>query len=341
MSEKVILTSLNIPNATVVRQTCNRSNITIHVKPKKSDGKDQVAELIGNNHSGQCSIVYCLQRSDTTDMVYCLQRKGISATYYHGARDPYMKKDHVQAWQDGKAKAMCATVAFGMGINKADVRFVIHLSISQSLECYSQEFGRAGRDGGEGTCCVLFRFEDKTKHLQMIAALPESEHREKLNKLNEMVKFCIYPECRKVQLARYFDEDASDVCGCKCDFCLGNLDIAWENGNKEALEVLSCLRNMQRLQEKITWNLLVLVYRRSKRKEVLAKPFNTIPEFGKGNTVFTENSLKHFIQVLISKNVATERLRGAGETKSIPYLACGNKEGLIKTGELLIWRYKI
>ena len=210
MSEKVILTSLNIPNATVVRQTCNRSKITIHVKPKKSDGKDQVAELIGNNHSGQCGIVYCLQRSDTTDMVHCLQRKGISATYYHGALDPYMKKGHVQAWQDGKAKVMCATVAFGMGINKADVRFVIHLSISQSLECYSQEFGRAGRDGGEATCCVLFRFEDRTKHLQMIAALPESEHREKkLNKLNEMVKFCIYPECRKVQLPRYFDEDDS------------------------------------------------------------------------------------------------------------------------------------
>ena len=120
-----------------------------------------------------------------------------------------------------------------------------------------------------------------------------------------------------------------------------NVIFARENGNKGALEVLSCLRNMQRLQEKITWNLLVLVYRGSKRKEVLAKPFNTIPEFGKGKTVFTENSLKHFIQVLISENVVTERLRGAGETKFIPYLACGNKEGLIKTGELLIWRYKM
>ena len=145
---------------------------------------------------------------------------------------------------------MCGTVAFGIGINKDEVRFVIHLSISQSLQCYSQEFGRAGRDSGEATCCMLFRFQDRTKHLQMINSLPESKHREKkLNKLNEMVKIFIYPECRKVQLSRYFDEDTLDECGRKCDFCLRNVTVARGNGNKEALEVLRCLQNMQTLQK--------------------------------------------------------------------------------------------
>ena len=164
-TEQVIIKSLNLSNATIVRQTCDRPNITLLVKAKKSDGKDQIVDFILDSHNGQCGIVCCLQRSDTTDMAYFLQTRGINSTYYHGALDPHKKKENFQTWQDGKAQVMCATVAFAMGINKADVRFVIHLSISQSLECYVQEFGRASRDGEESVSFVLFRFEDWTKHL--------------------------------------------------------------------------------------------------------------------------------------------------------------------------------
>lgn len=113
-TEAVIISSLNLTNATVVRQTCDRPNISLFVKPKKGDGKEQVTNEIINQHKNQCGIVYCLQRGDTTDMAYMLQSKGINATYYHGALDPYKKKENFQAWQDGKALVMCATVAFGM-----------------------------------------------------------------------------------------------------------------------------------------------------------------------------------------------------------------------------------
>ena len=91
-TEEVILASLNISDATVVRQSCDRENISLFVKYKKADGKDQVAQLILDEYNGQCGIVYCLQRSDTTDMAYVLQTKGVSATYYHGALDPYKKR---------------------------------------------------------------------------------------------------------------------------------------------------------------------------------------------------------------------------------------------------------
>lgn len=91
-TEEVILASLNISDATIVRQSCDRENISIFVKSKKADGKDQVAQLILEEYSGQCGIVYCLQRSDTTDMAYVLQTKGVNATYYHGALDPYKKR---------------------------------------------------------------------------------------------------------------------------------------------------------------------------------------------------------------------------------------------------------
>jgi len=87
-----------------------------------------------------------------------LQTKGVNVTYYHGVLVPYKKKEHFQAWQEGRATVMCDTVAFGMGIDKPDVRFVIHLSMPKSLECYAQEFGRASRDGEPSKCFVLFRF---------------------------------------------------------------------------------------------------------------------------------------------------------------------------------------
>jgi ATP-dependent DNA helicase RecQ len=147
-TEGVVISSLQITSPIIVRETCNRKNISQIVKEKKGDGKDQVANEIVNEHKNKCGIIYyCLQRSDTTDMAYLLQMQGINATYYHGALDPYKKKENFQAWLDGKALVICATIAFGMVIDKPDVRFVIHLSLPQSLECYAQQFGRAGRDG--------------------------------------------------------------------------------------------------------------------------------------------------------------------------------------------------
>ena len=132
-----------------------------------------------------------------------------------------------------------------------------------------------------------------------------------------------------------------NVSGCKCDLCLDNITVIREDGKNEALEVLSCLQNMQQIQGKVTLQLLILVYQGSKRKEVMAKSLNSIPEFGKGKAVFSAYSLKHFIQMLISENAIIERLRGSNETGTIPYLTCGDKEELIKRGELVIWKYKI
>ena len=96
-SEEVILSSLNLPNATVIKQSCDRPNISLEVRPKKGDDKDQVIQMVLDMHKGQCGIIYCLERATTLDMCYMLQTKGINATYYHGALDPYKKKENFQA----------------------------------------------------------------------------------------------------------------------------------------------------------------------------------------------------------------------------------------------------
>ncbi|XP_068712791.1 uncharacterized protein [Montipora foliosa] len=131
-TEDAILKSLNLNDATVVRQSCDRENNSLFVKNKTSDGKDQVAALILAKYSSQCGIIYCLQRSDTTAKACLLQTKGVNATYYHGALDPYKKKENFEAWQEGRANVMCATVVFGTGIDKPDVRFVIHFVNAQT-----------------------------------------------------------------------------------------------------------------------------------------------------------------------------------------------------------------
>ena len=340
-TEEVILKSLNLSNVTVVRQSCDRENISLFVKQKKADGKDQVAALILENYAGQCGIVYCLQRGDTTDMAYLLQTKGVNATYYHGALDPYRKRENFQAWQEGRAKVMCATVAFGMGIDKPDVRFVIHLSMPKSLECYAQEFGRAGRDGEPSQCFVFYRFEDRTKHLQMLSSLPDGEHKcLKVAELNGMIKLCIKPECRKLQLKKYFGDADNNVCK-TCDFCLDGACIEKTEAHLEAVEVLHCLQSMNHLHSKVTFNLLVLVYRGSKRREVLSKSFHNIPQYGKGKTKFSDSSLQHFVQLLISENVIAEKLRGANENGSTPYLIPGSRAEAFTNGELSIYRYKM
>jgi len=109
----------------------------------------------------------------------------------------------------------------------------------------------------------------------------------------------------------------------------------------QAVEVLNCLQSMIHLHPKITFNLLVLVYRGSKRKEVLAKSFHNIPQYGKGKNIFSDSSLQHFIQMLISENVIAEKLRGTNESGSTPYLIPGSKAVAMSNGELVIYKYRV
>jgi superfamily II DNA helicase RecQ len=114
-TEEVILSSLNLDNVKRIKQTCDRPNISLIVKPKKGDGKEQVTNMIVDQYSNQCGIVYCLERATTLDMAYSLQSKGINATYYHGALDPYKKKENFEAWFEGRALVMCAFYRFRNG----------------------------------------------------------------------------------------------------------------------------------------------------------------------------------------------------------------------------------
>ena len=146
-----------------------------------------------------------------------------------------------------------------------------------------KNLGVQGETASRSNVFLFFRFEDRTKHLQMISSLPERDHRSlKLTELNDVVKMCLKPECQKLQLKTY-------------DYCVDGTYIEKTEANVQAVEALNCLQSMIHVHPKITFNLLVLVYRGSKRKEVLAKSFQDIPQYGKGKNICSQavNLIEH------------------------------------------------
>ena len=170
-----ITSTLCLKEPKIVKVLFYRDNLVFEVvlkKPGYAEALKQVAEIIAALFSGLCDIVYCNLREDTSRLALELKKNGITAIFFHGGIiDPELKVKYTNSWLDGKVNVMCATNAFGMGIDKPDVRFVIHLSMPSSYEAYIQQSGRAGRDGSEASCILLYRFTDRNFHLRNISNL--------------------------------------------------------------------------------------------------------------------------------------------------------------------------
>lgn len=343
-TQEAIVDNLRLPSETkVIRQTSNRSNLIYHVLDKKSDGKDALVELIQKEYPEQCGIVYCVERSDTVDVAYRLKTAGVNAVFFHAGMDVCAKQRSVESWKSGGAQVMCATVAFGMGIDKPNVRFVIHHSVPKDLESYVQESGRAGRDGQDAHCYIFFRFEDRTKHLRNISSLPDNERKIiSLNGLNDIVKYCISPVCRRKQIVSYFDgqDNSGIICNRSCDICSGGKNLQPTDHSEDAIKTVSCLESMQQIHAKVTTKFLVLTFRGSKANTVLSKGFQNVREYGTGKDKYSEKQLLKFVQLLITDNILLEQLRPANENSTTPYLVKGSNASKLIDRELCFYFFK-
>ena len=301
---EAIASTLNMQDPHTIKMPSRRDNLIYSVVDKKeSKAKQQVCKIIEENHSDECGLVYCATQTDTIEMAFVLKEHGISATYYNAGVESGERMRNASLWLDCNVNVMCCTNAFGMGIDKSDVRFVVHLTFLSSLEDYTQESGRGGRDGGNCSCILLYRFEDRMFHLRNISRISEDQVKEqKLSLLNGMTHFCMdKAECRVRNIAKYFEEDQGNPC-ILCDVCQKGIVHDVKHYTEEAKNLMHCLTNLTVLQSRIKVTDLVLTYMGSKSKAVVSCGFNGVPQYGKGKVNFrTASALTQFVQLLIFK----------------------------------------
>ena len=238
-----IVTRLGLQQARVFVSSFDRPNIQYRIAPKKNP-KAQLLQLIRDEHPGDAGIVYCLSRNSVEATADWLRGQGVDALEYHAGLDGRVRAEHQERFLRQDGVVMVATIAFGMGIDKPDVRFVAHLDLPKSVEGYYQETGRAGRDGEPSTAWLAYGLQDVVQQRRMIADGDGDAQRKRAQTLHldAMLALCETVECRRRQLLAYFGEP-SEPCG-NCDTCL-NPPQAYD-GTVPAQKLLSTVVRLQR-----------------------------------------------------------------------------------------------
>ncbi|XP_015891701.3 ATP-dependent DNA helicase Q-like 2 isoform X1 [Ziziphus jujuba] len=242
---------LHIPKCVKFFSTVNRPNLFYMVREKSSVGKVVIEEIAGfiqefypNNESG---IVYCFSRRECEQVAKELRESGISADYYHADMDVNAREKVHLRWSNNKLQVIVGTVAFGMGINKPDVRFVIHHSLSKSMETYYQESGRAGRDGLPSQCLLYFRPGDVPRQSTMVFYENSG-----LQNLYDIVRYCLSKrQCRRSSIFRHFAEPFQD-CNGMCDNCAFSSEIEEMDVSSHAKVIVSLLQDIRENDQRLT-----------------------------------------------------------------------------------------
>jgi ATP-dependent DNA helicase RecQ len=221
----------------------NRPNLTYRVQAK--DGAYKQLLRFVKSHVNDSGIVYCQSRNNAENLATRLSEDGIEAKPYHAGLDAAIRSKNQEMFLRDDVQVICATIAFGMGINKPNVRFVVHYDLPKNIEGFYQETGRAGRDGLPSECLLLFSAGDAVKYSRFIDEMSKPQEREiARQQLSQMVQLAESAECRRVAMLRYFGEDFRGECGA-CDNCLTPRETY--DGTIEAQKFLSCV---YRLREK-------------------------------------------------------------------------------------------
>lgn len=271
--------SLNMLDAVVFKSSFNRTNLYYEVMPKGSKAQT-MKDLISfvNKRKGKSGIIYCLSRKKTEEVAEILQANGINALAYHAGLDAKTRAGNQDKFLMEDVDVICATIAFGMGIDKPDVRFVIHYDVPKSLEGYYQETGRAGRDGLDGDCVLFYNPKDTEKLEKFLKDKPVAEREIGTQLISEMAFFSESSQCRRKSLLHYFGENfPSDDCNKMCDNCRNPRET--QDATKELVQAL---RTIQFAAGKVGLKHIVNILTGVASPEVKAYKHNLFELFGVG-----------------------------------------------------------
>ncbi|MFK8046735.1 MAG: DNA helicase RecQ [Crocinitomicaceae bacterium] len=268
--------NLNMLDATIFKASFNRDNLFYEVLPKV-DVEKRIIQFIKSKPK-QSGIIYCLSRKKVEEIAEILQVNGINALPYHAGLDAASRGRHQDMFLMEDVDVIVATIAFGMGIDKPDVRFVIHHDIPKSLESYYQETGRAGRDGGEGHCLTFYSYKDIEKLEKFLHGKPIAEQEIGKQLLHEIVSYSETSVCRRKYILHYFGEEfAEEKCDNHCDNCKNPREqFEGKNYVKLFLEAVETLNQIQKA--KYVCNFLSGI----ESSDIVAYKHNLLPLFGKG-----------------------------------------------------------
>lgn len=336
-----VISHLNINKARLkeYQQSFNRPNLHYHVREKKTKAivLEDIARFINGQHRNECGIIYCLSRRACEDVASDLGRAhGIRAQHYHAGMS---KRDRIrvqEGWQENEFKIIVATIAFGMGIDKGDVRFVIHHTMPTSLEGYYQETGRAGRDGRSSDCVLFFNYKDSNGIRLMIDEGEGTRHQKEQqhDNLRQVVMYAMNTlDCRRAQILQYFGEVfAAESCHHTCDNCCRMQQaphdaaaMAHTDVSAMATQALGLVDAVVRAGDSVTMLHCVDVLRGSTKTAIKAKGHDELAQFARAKHL-ARGDVERLFQRLVVEGALGERSEQNGMGFTNAYMTYNRRE---------------
>lgn len=283
-----ILEQLNIPNAELFLSSFDRKNITLNVRPANKR-LEQILDFISSKPN-QSGIIYCLSRKSTEELAEKLKQENIKASAYHAGLSFEERSKVQEDFIFDRTQIVCATIAFGMGIDKSNVRWVIHYNLPKNIEAYYQEIGRAGRDGLASTALLFYSYADIIQLNKFIEDASNAEVQ--TAKLERMMQFAEAKTCRRKTLLSYFGEILEEDCG-NCDICKNPPQHI--NGSIYAQKILSVV---SRLQESEAMGMVIDVLRGSANTNLTSKGYQQIKSYGIGRDLSASDWQQYIVQLV-------------------------------------------